>query len=135
MALLKTDRVDWKLDPVTWRLKIPLEPVAGTEGVRQRIGILLRMIRGEWFANLDVGMPWLEGNGVDRQTAILGQAFAEVRTRAEVRKLITSVDGVNKIELLTVTFDSRTRVLRIRWRVSTIWGDTVADEFERVLPA
>lgn len=133
MTLGQNDRVDWKIDRTTWDVVVPLEPVSGAEGVAQRIAILLKMIRGEWFANRIKGMPWFTGQGVDENTAILGQPFVEVRTRAEVRKIILSVEGVAVIESLTVAFDRLTRKVRIRWRCTTIWGDTAEGELDRLL--
>lgn len=132
-AILQSQVTDWKLDRETWDIVVPLVRVSGAEAVAQRINILLRMIRGEWFAAMTKGMPWMEGNGVDAQTAILGQAFVEVKTRAEVRKIILSVDGVGVIERLAVVFNRTTRKVDIEWRITTVWGDTVADEFSRPL--
>ncbi len=128
MPLLKTDAVDWKLDRTTWDIVVPLVRIRGAEAVAQRVAIRLKLIRGELFSNMGAGMPWYKGNGVDAATAILGQPFDDVKLRAEVRKIIISVEEVGSITSLTIDFNRRTRRALIRWRGITTWGDTVADE-------
>jgi len=125
---LASDPVDWELDTETHDLIFPLRHVSGGKGVAQRIGIKLRLIRGELFTNQAAGMPWFEGQGVDPNVVILGNPFNEELAKNEARKIIRSISGVAQILSLSATFDRTTREMRIEWRVSTVFGDTVADK-------
>ena len=95
-------------------LEIPIRYLSGREavaqGVRTRLGILL----GELFWNLDYGVPYFE--------QILGQRFSEPKVAAVFRKAIRATPGVSKIEKLNAAFASGTRLLTVRWIVSTIYG-------------
>lgn len=51
---------DWKLDPVTWDIVIPLQLVRGADAIAQRIGIRFRFVLGEWFLDQRLGVPWLQ---------------------------------------------------------------------------
>lgn len=128
--LLSTDGVDWKVDLATGDIVFPLQRVSGAEGVRQRIHIKMRLIRGELFTDKDAGMPWFEGEGVDPNVIILGNPFNEELAKSESRKIINSIEGVGQIERLSATFNTATRKMRITFRVSTTFGDTIDDSVE-----
>jgi hypothetical protein len=106
------------------------ELTTGADAVRQGCRIALLAFAGEWFADLDDGIPWLPGNGVAESDALLGQAYDELRTRAAIRTALLGVPGVLAITQLELAFDGPSRALTIPWEVSTTFGDTVGDSLE-----
>lgn len=126
-ARLSTDRICWKLDPLTRDLVVPIVWLTGAAGVAQRLLVKLSMFRGEWFLDLDHGVPYLEGNGVPSSQVILGRKFDEPRTRATVRDMILSTPNVGELLQLDVEFDNVTRKLAIRFRVRCVFDDTTED--------
>lgn len=132
---LITDPIDWKLDPVTHDLVITTDIpwVSGYDAVSQGCKVVLAMIEGEWFANLDEGIPWLEREGVTAQRALLGQKFNPEKARAAMRPELLSVPGVVAINYIDPTFNNKTREMTIRFEVDTEWDDTVEDTLARQL--
>lgn len=128
MPLLITDPIDWKLDADN-NLVMPLEYVRGMEAIVQAIRIRLQMFQGEWFLNLDIGIPYLEDpdGGVSEEEAILGQKFDPVKVRAAFRREILSVPGVEGVTKLETRFDGDSRTMFVTIIVSTIFGDTPED--------
>lgn len=93
----------------------------GIQAVVQSIRIALQMFAGEWFLNLDAGIPYWQSilgkkPGVAIQAA--NQAF-----RAELE----AADGVLKVLRCDVAYDGSTRTLSVKWQVSTALGDTPVD--------
>lgn len=127
MALLVTDRVDWARGP-DGDLIVPIRYTTGLEAVEQGIRGRLELVRGEWFLDMDAGMPYLDGNGVDPALVILGRRFDRTRCEVSVRRQILRTPGVRAIAGLTIAYDSPARTVRISARVTTEFGDTVLDE-------
>jgi hypothetical protein len=96
----------------------------GLTAVVQGIGINLAMMRGEWFLDLDAGVPWLANDVVPEAEAILGARPNEARMRFEVRDAILRTPGVLAVTALLVDFDGDTRAMTVDWRASTVFGDT-----------
>jgi hypothetical protein len=135
MPLLESDPIDWELDTVTHDLVVTtdLSWTSGTAAVAQGCKIVLGMIEGEWFADLDEGVPYLERDGVPATRALLGQKFNPEKARAAMRPELLSVPGVTNINYLTPEFDGRTREMTVRFEVDTEFEDTVADTLNRQL--
>lgn len=133
--MLSTDPIDWYLDPVTNDLVIGTDVswTSGPDAVCQGIRIALAMIRGEWFIDLDEGVPYLEREGIDPALVLLGQKFNIEKARAAMRPEILKVPGVKEIISLDPTFNTSTRALTITFKVSTVFGDTVADTLARTI--
>lgn len=104
------------------RLTVELEAVA--QGVANRV----RMVMGEWFLNLEAGIPYFENDVVARADALLGGKFSELKVRAAFRKAILAAPGVLSIESLSVSFASGVRTLRVEFRVATVAGTIAATE-------
>jgi hypothetical protein len=97
--------------------------VSGGEAVKQLINIALAMFQGEWFLDLDAGMPYYQD--------ILGRKYADEATiRAAVRTAILGVDGVSEIVKLEIAWNGAARSATIAWRVKTEFGDTAEDTLE-----
>ncbi len=133
MALLATDPVCFKRD-ANGNLKFPLELASGLEA----IGILIRqrllLFRGEWFLNLDAGIPYLpteDGTTVTEADAILGQKFDQVKVRAAMLEEILTVPGVLDVPVFRLAFIGETRVLTITWVVKSRFGTSDVETLSR----
>src|SRR5688500_17286719 len=117
MALLENDPIDWELDTVTHDLVITddIQWTSGVPGVAQGVKIAVSYIKGELFYDLDEGVPYIEREGVDPSTVLLGSKFSVERARAAMRPAILKVPGVLDIVSLDPTFDTSTRTLTVRF--------------------
>lgn len=95
-------------------LEIPLRFTTGAEAVAQGLRIRLGMFRGEWFDDLDAGVPWF--------TEILGQKFVQQRVVTTIGGVARAVPGVNEIVSLSADYDSPTRAVSIALTVRTDFG-------------
>lgn len=100
---------------------------SGLAGIAQGIRVALQLFKGEWFVDLDEGVPYLEREGVTSDEALLGGRFDEARALRYFRAAIGRAPGVLEIVSLSVTFDGPSRALTATWVVSTEFGDTRPD--------
>lgn len=93
----------------------------GIDAVVQACRIAIQMFMGEWFLNLDAGLPYWE--------SILGQkpAVAIQAATIYVRRELELVDGVVAVTKLEVTYVRETRTLKVEWQVDTEFGETPSD--------
>ena len=135
MALLETDPLDLKLDENGDLYIGPNGPelISGLDGVTQLCRIAMLMIKGEWFLNLDVGVPYYdrEDGSVTEDEALLAQTFDEGKAARAFRKVLEAVPGVKGVNLMQFDFDRTTRVLYVTWSVSTVFGDTEPDTLNK----
>lgn len=96
----------------------------GIEAITQQCRIVMQMFQGEWFLNLDAGLPYWD--------QILGQKpnIAIQAATIYVRRELMLVDGVVDILKLETTFDKTSRRLTISWQVDTEFGETPVDEIQ-----
>lgn len=135
MPRLLDDPVDIAIDDLSGDVMLPLRFSRGAEAVRQRVRVRLQMFRGEWFLDLDKGVPWLERSGVPASDALLGQKFDMTRARNAIRDAILYSDAhrsvrdeeVLALTKLDVAFDTTTRKMAVTWQVQTVFGDTPPD--------
>lgn len=102
---------------------------SGLAGVVQSCRIALQMFRGEWFLDLDAGIPYWD--------QILGQRadVAIAIARDEYRRELLEVEDVLAVLKLEVSFENSTRTLRIRWQVDTEFGETPVEIIDVGVPA
>lgn len=91
--------------------------ISGLSGVAQLIRIAILLFLGEWFLNLDAGMPWHQ--------EILGQKFDAALIRQRLTERISKVPAVAAIVSVSVSFDSEARAVAVDYEVRTDWGDTL----------
>lgn len=130
MAILSTDPMDLRLDPLTGELVYEggrLQLVAGGEAVAQGVRQRILNLKGEWFADLDSGLPWFENDSVPSAQAVIGGKPSELRLAALIRAAIVDTPGLKRIDRLSVNFDRATRRITVSWAATTEFGDTVAD--------
>lgn len=124
MPLLESDPQDLLLD-ANGDLVIDEEGlhfVFGLQAVAQAIRIRILMFRGEWFLNMDIGVPYFEG--------IIGDTYDEATARAAIVAAILDAPGVTGIKSLSVDFDGGTRKLTIAFVAQSLFGDTPEDRLE-----
>lgn len=93
----------------------------GLVGVAQACKIVMQMFQGEWFLDLDKGIPyWGE---------ILGQkpALAIPAASAAFTEALLRVEDVITVSKMTITFDGGARALVIKWQVRCTFGQTPVD--------
>lgn len=122
--------VDWAIDLDTGDLIFPLRYTTGLEAVAQGLRIRILSFRGEWFWNLDDGVPYLARNGVTADEALLGQRYDKAKAIAAFRDAILATPGVTEILTLAADFDTATRTLSISFKVRTTFGVVEVDELE-----
>lgn len=118
---------DIYLDPTTGDLSITEGKLRLTqtipEDTRQRLSIKLRTYRGEWFLDLDAGLPYLQeilvkGNKTLADTLIKNK----IRQDSGVAQLIDYVSSIN----------NTTNTFIVSFRASTTDG-TIIQVFDQVL--
>lgn len=95
---------------------------AGGQGVAQSLRVRLAMFKGEWFLDQTAGVPYYQD--------LLGKKFNEIRARAAFRTVILATPGVGTLDALTVAYSGITRTLRVTWRVTCTFGDTITETTE-----
>lgn len=123
---LLTDPIDFKLDDnnVIVFDKGDIVVTSGVDAIVQSCRIALQMFQGEWFLNLDAGIPYWQ--------SILGQKprVAIEAARIFFRRELELVDGVDKVTKLDISYTGSSRLMTITWQVSTVFGDTPVDEID-----
>ncbi len=88
--------------------------VAGADQAAQRIGIALRLFQGEWFLDLDAGLPWFD--------QLLGKNLDLRQTESVLRREILNTPDVNAITAFSLDYDPRARTLTVAFTADTIFG-------------
>lgn len=91
---------------------------AAADGIRAR----LQGVRGEWFVDTALGLPWFEGDNVIATEAIIGQRYNEPYIRGLISGAILDTPGVSEILSLELAFDGRTRILTASWKARCAFG-------------
>lgn len=98
-----------------------LQFTRGIPAIVQSCRIALQMFKGEWFLDLDAGIPYFEDILGAKPT--IGAAVA----RQEFLRELQLVEGVVEVTRLNITFEPTTRTLTVRWQVQTAFGETPID--------
>lgn len=88
--------------------------IDNAERVAQQILITLRFWLGEWFLDVQDGIPYLDYVLVKSPNLLhIRQIFTEA---------IEKVEGVQRVEEMKFAFDVKNRSLRVDYEVSTNYG-------------
>jgi hypothetical protein len=88
----------------------------GVEAVTQNIEAAVSLFRGEWFLDLERGVPYYQ--------EILGQRYSQETVLTAFRDQILTVPNVDQILTLTSSFDGATRTTTVSFEVLTPFGTT-----------
>lgn len=86
----------------------------GLAAVAQGIRIRLQLFKGEWFMDLEEGVPYFQD--------LLGHKFSETKARAAFRDSILAAPGVVELVTLNTIFEGSTRTLRVQFEARTDFG-------------
>jgi len=91
-----------------------LELVDGIDLIRQRLKQRLLTIRGEWFLNQDIGLPWF--------SELNAKGTPESRVRSLLIENIVETEGVESLESFELDYNSATRTLLVEFEVKAAEG-------------
>ncbi len=93
----------------------------GVAGVMQECRVKLQMFQGEWFLDLDKGIPYWG--------QILGQkpALAIAAIGASFTETLLSIEDVIAVTKMQVTYAGATRTLTVNWQIQCVFGTTPVD--------
>jgi hypothetical protein len=94
---------------------------SGIPGVMQECRIKMQMFEGEWFLNLEAGIPYW--------TEILGQRpdIAITAAAAAFNDALLSTEDVKDVTKMSVIQEPGTRRLLVQWSVRCKFGNTPTD--------
>lgn len=84
--------------------------------VAQRLYILLRTFKGEWYLNEEYGIPWLE--------RVLGQRVRKSTVDMMIQSAVIKEAGVRSVTYFRSWYDNSTREYMCEFRVMTDQGET-----------
>lgn len=90
--------------------------MSGSAAVAQRLRMRLRLWRGEWALDTQVGFPWQR---------VFGLKGVERLTETLLRLAITSCPGVKSLDRFTFAVNPSTRAATLTFTVTTITGEPV----------
>lgn len=101
-----------------------IDMVTGAERVRQSILIQLNLFLGEWFDDLDAGVPWFQGILAEAENYSDGgqRRVSEQTVEAILRSKILEVEGVDSIITYSQDLNKTTRSLSIEFSVMSDEG-------------
>ena len=98
-----------------------LAKISDVDELRQRILLTLKINKGEWFLNQNLGVPWIE---------TLREPDAKDKIQREVAKVLTSFDEVQEITRLETEYSGEDRKLELEFELATDLGNM---QFEEVV--
>lgn len=117
---------DIYLDPVTNDIDLTNNVMRLTttteELTRQRTQIWLGMFKGEWFANVLAGIPYLANDNNPQQ--LLGTSNQRIFDLA-IKTGITTRAGIVELNSYSSSLDKVTRILTIAFEATTETGEIV----------
>lgn len=88
--------------------------VTGIEELRQLVTQVLAAFEGDWFLNLDSGMPYFQ--------TILRKATSVSQIEGIYLETIANIPGILDIETFNLEFEAQSRTLDISFRAITTDG-------------
>lgn len=97
-----------------------IEIVRGADAIAQHLKIRLRSVRGNWFLDQRVGLPYFK--------QILVKSPNLIAVRSIFRAAITSTPGVIELQRFDLSFDRSTRILLLNFS-ALLDGEDAARDF------
>ncbi len=101
---------DLFLDPLTGSIARAKDAQEVAQHVRSRLLFYL----GEWFLDIETGMPWFQ--------RIFAKPANLTETEARMKSEIQGTPGVLKIDTFELIFDRTTRKVRVAFSLTTTYG-------------
>lgn len=118
---------DIRMDPSTHDILITngrIELIQTEEdSTRQRLKIALLLFKGEWFRNINAGVPYLKNDNNPIQ--LLGKS-TKALLDLELQKVISQTHGVVRIVDYSSSEDKITRKVNVSFSVQTLSGEVVS---------
>jgi hypothetical protein len=95
--------------------------VEDTAEVKQRNYLTLTTNQGEWFLNLNFGIPWIE---------LLGQKNNQEDIRYEIIKALNQDDAIKSVDSVELDFNQENRYLTIYFQATLTDDTTFSQEVE-----
>jgi len=89
------------------------------EGIAQNIKQRLRTLKGEWFLDRTIGLPYFE--------IILEKNPNSNIVATLFKKTILETQGVARLNKFSLSFDSKNRTSDITFEVTTVSGETILE--------
>lgn len=99
--------------------------LTGKEATQQRLVSRLRLVLGEWFLNIDAGIPWWQVEGSE-VPGILGGKPNLAYIEGLLKDTILGTDGIASLLSFTMVYDGNSRKLTVAAEVVTDDGETIA---------
>jgi hypothetical protein len=134
-GILSTTVLDLMIDQATGDLATGsdggLQYISGPDGVVQLVAIACRTVAGEWFADLDQGVPYFERQDiVTPDQAIIGQPFDAQKAHDAIVAAIASVPTIVAVGAIAVSYDGDARQVSITGSATYQFADTPAGDID-----
>jgi hypothetical protein len=109
--------IDFMNDPTTWDLKVTngdLVLVSNADAIQQHLIQRLKLFRGEWFLDLDAGVPYFQDILVKNPNPALVDGV--------LKDAILGSPGVLELTSFSMIYDTTARTLTVTFTVETING-------------
>lgn len=93
------------LDVATGDLAIPVKLLKGADAIAQRIRTRFRFVKGEWFLDKRLGVPYFDYILIKNPDPVLVSAI--------FRRVLMTTPGVKQVKRFTATLDKATRTLTV----------------------
>lgn len=110
------------LNIATGDIAIPVHLLRGAEAIIQRIRVRFRFVKGEWFLDQRLGVPYFqEVFKKNPDTRLITEIF---------RTVLRTTPGVKKVDSFTAALDSATRTLSCTFHATLTDGTVVLSDAE-----
>jgi len=120
---------DIYLDPLTDDIDLTQNVMRLTNTIeelsRQKVTIALKTFKGEWFANVNFGIPYLAND--DNPIQLLGAGNNQSLIDAAVRDIILTRDGIVRIVSFSSSVDRATRSYTATFQATTEDGEIITE--------
>lgn len=98
-----------------------IKMVDDTEEIKQRNYLSIATNRGEWFLNLNFGIPWVK---------LLGQKENRDDIRYELMKTLSKDPEIKSIDWIDFDYDYEKRKLKVSFKATLIDNNTFRQSIE-----